>query len=97
MVKQYDDGYFVNGEWFDGQFNKVSVDVIDGPHLKPIYKFVSVDEPVMTGKLIAWHDPSPCKCLCHDTNDLNYMSTMLSVLMVIIGLIIGFFLGIMWV
>jgi len=44
MVKQYKDGYFLNGKWFDGQFdnseiierNKVIADVIDGPHLRPI-------------------------------------------------------------
>ena len=44
MVKQYKDGYFLNGKWHSGQFdnseiierNKVSVDVIDGPHLRPI-------------------------------------------------------------
>ena len=61
MVKQYDDGYFINGEWVDGVYDghdpsivaeyisiegisrvynqqepMLRVDIIDGPHLKPI-------------------------------------------------------------
>ena len=44
MVKQYDDGYFINGEWFNGVYRHdpsinaecLGVDVIDGPHLNPI-------------------------------------------------------------
>jgi len=40
MVKQYKDGYFLNGKWCGGTYVKeshdMSVDVIDGPHLKPI-------------------------------------------------------------
>ena len=52
MVKQYDDGYFINGEWFNGVHSYdpsinaecIGVDVIDGPHLKPIK--VSNDHPI---------------------------------------------------
>jgi len=40
MVKQYKDGYFLNGKWYGGTYIKEShdmfVDVIDGPHLRPI-------------------------------------------------------------
>ena len=44
MVKQYKDGYFLNGKWYGGTYVKeshdkwfnISVDVIDGPHLRPI-------------------------------------------------------------
>ena len=44
MVKQYKDGYFLNGKWYGGTYVKeshdkwfnISVDVIDGPHTRPI-------------------------------------------------------------
>ena len=48
MVKQYEDGYFENGKWVNGIYHQqkpiLRVDVIDGPHLKPIK--VSNDHPI---------------------------------------------------
>lgn len=96
MVKQYDDGYFINGEWFNGVHRHdpsinvecLGVDVIDGPHLKPIK--VGADHPVYspdnawsTGDYTSIEEP-------YDTQYITYLFYAIAFLAVLAILFIIF-------
>lgn len=100
MVKQYSDGYYVNGKWFSGKFYELIneaiekqqvINVIDEPHLKPIKvgQMIAQDVVYDVVKTI----PCPAGWCEHnqiDPLESSYMHYLLMGILTVVVLLLAF-------